>query len=153
MKRTIFTKWLLLAAVALSSAACNDDKEDFDADCAAGTYTGYTATSCAYFQNNYADDETLTITKHEEGLSLDFPSSMGHFAVGQLAVAEKNGGYAVEGSGSVAMGMGASTNEYPFTLQGTVDASKSEYEFTFTVPAVMGGMTVVLHPGSAPAEE
>lgn len=153
MKRTILTKWLLLAAVTLCSAACNDDKDNFDADRVAGAYTGYTATSCAYFQNNYADGETLTITKTENGLSLDFPSSMGTFAVDGLVVAEKDGGYAVQGAGSVAMGMGAATNSYPFTLQGTVNAVKDDFEFTFTVPAVMGGMTVVLHPGSAPAEE
>jgi len=152
MKRTIFTKWLLLAAVALSGAACNDDN-DFDATRVAGTYTGYTNAGCAYFQDNCTDGETLTIAKTESGLSLDFPSSMGTFAVADLAVAEKDGCYAVEGAGTAAMGMGASSADYPFTVQGTIDASKSEYEFTFTVPAVMGGLTVILRPGSAPAAE
>lgn len=40
MKRTILTKWLLLAAATLCSAACDDDKNDFGADRVAGTYQG-----------------------------------------------------------------------------------------------------------------
>ena len=117
-----------------------------------GTYEGYTSASCAYFQDNYTDDEALTIAASGSTLSRHFESSMGTFEVASLQVSLRDGVYTVEGSGNVAMGMGASSNSYPFTLTGRVDASKSNYEFAATIPAVMGGLTVKLLPGTAPTE-
>ena len=34
----------------------------------------------------------------------------------------------------------------------TIDAAKENFEITFTMPAVMGGMTVTIRPGTAPAQ-
>lgn len=117
-----------------------------------GTYEGYTSASSAYFQNMYTDDEALTIAASGTTLSLRFESSMGTFEVASLEASLQDGLYTVEGSGNVAMGMGASTNSYPFTLTGRVNAAKNDYEFTATVPSVMGGLTIKLLPGTAPTE-
>ncbi|MDE6507012.1 MAG: hypothetical protein K2L04_00885 [Alistipes sp.] len=117
-----------------------------------GTYGGYSAASFAYSaEPMYTDDESLTIAAEDGALSLSFASAQWGTFQTPLTVAYEDKVYTLEGAGSVAMGMGASTNSYQYTLTGKVDAAKNEYEFSFSVPAVMGGLTVVLHPGKAPA--
>lgn len=147
-----FGKWMALTAIALCVIACDDIDAPAPSEAVAGTYEGYTLASCAYFQDNCTDGESLTIAASGGALSLCFESSMGTFEVAALKASSQDGSYVVEGSGSVAMGMGASSNSYPFTLTGRVAASKREYEFTATVPGVMGGLTVRLLPGTAPTE-
>ena len=61
--------------------------------------------------------------------------------------------YVFTGSGSVAMGMGGSTSNYDFTLSGRTNAAKDDFSIAFNVPAVMGGLTITLLPGTAPATE
>ena len=51
------------------------------------------------------------------------------------------------------MGMGDATSDYDFTVSGKTNTAKDEYSITFNVPAVMGGLTVTLLPGTAPAAE
>jgi hypothetical protein len=48
------------------------------------------------------------------------------------------------------MGMSGNVKSYDCTLSGSVDISKSDYDFLFTVPGVMGGLTLELKPGIAP---
>lgn len=118
----------------------------------AGTYEGYTDASCAYFQNRYTDDENLKITANGDGsLSVVFESATwGTFQVDK-AVASKSGAeYAFTGEGTVSMGMGENVTDYAFTMTGTSNAAKDSYSFAFDVPAVMGGLTVKLLPGTAP---
>ena len=43
------------------------------------------------------------------------------------------------------MGMGTAPEVYPFTLSGTVSDDQKDVEFIFSIPDVMGGMTVTLH--------
>lgn len=38
-------------------------------------------------------------------------------------------------------------------MDGTVDAARENVEFKFSVPAVMGGLTVTFRVGEMPAEE
>ena len=61
-----------------------------------------------------------------------------------------DGEYTLSGSGKVEMGMGGSTQQYDFTLTGTCNAAKDAYSFAFSLPAVMGGLTITLLPGTAP---
>ena len=51
------------------------------------------------------------------------------------------------------MGMGDATSNYDFTMSGTSNAAKDNFSIAFNVPAVMGGLTVTLLPGSAPSSE
>lgn len=153
-----FTKWMAVAAIALCGAACSESEDEPVVNdgktVIPGTYSGYTLASCSYFSDMYAGEQTLTISATESGdLSLSYVSdTWGTFEVASLTTAAASGGYAFEGAGSVAMGMGASTNEYAFTVAGTVDASKSDYTISFDIPGVMGGLTIVMLPGYAPAE-
>jgi hypothetical protein len=48
---------------------------------------------------------------------------------------------------------GATAKEYDCTFTGSVDVAKSNYKLSFSVPSVMGGLTIELNPGTAPTSE
>ena len=121
----------------------------------AGTYEGYTDADCSYFQDRYTDDENVKLTANGDGtLKVVFESaSWGTFTVESATATKEGEEYVFTGSGSVAMGMGGSTSNYDFTLSGRSNAAKDDFSIAFNVPAVMGGLTVTLLPGTAPATE
>ena len=49
------------------------------------------------------------------------------------------------------MGMGDNAADYAFTMTGTSNAAKDDFSIAFNTPAVMGGLTITLLPGKAPA--
>lgn len=118
----------------------------------AGTYKGYTNACCDHFQNTYTADESLKITANGDGtLAVVFESaSWGTFTVAKATIAKNDDEYIFTGSGSVVMGMGEPATNYDFTMTGTTNAAKDNYSITFDIPAVMGGLTVTLLPGTAP---
>lgn len=155
------TNLLALAAVALFTAACNDDdnnsiNENPAAD-VAGTYTGYSEAAFQYTDTPLVSaGESLTITGDAETGKATVTytsSSFGEFTVSGAEVTHQGNTYSVSGSGSTLMGMGDTKNEYECTLQGTLDGGRTEGSFTFTVPAVMGGMTITFTLGDIPAEK
>lgn len=121
----------------------------------AGTYEGYTDADCAMFQDRYTDGESVKLTANGDGtLKVVFESaSWGTFTVESATVTREGGEYLFTGSGSVAMGMGGSTSNYDFTLSGRSNAAKDDFSIAFNVPAVMGGLTITLLPGTAPTTE
>ena len=121
----------------------------------AGTYKGYSDADCAYFQDRYTNDESLKITANEDGtLAIVFESaSWGAFNIASATVSKNTSDYTITGSGSVTMGMGESVSNYDFTMTGTINSAKDNYSISFNVPAVMGGLTVTLLSGTAPATE
>lgn len=119
----------------------------------AGTYEGYTDADCAMFQNRYTDDKSVTLTANGDGtLKVVFESATwGNFQVAAATAAKKEGAYTFSGSGKVAMGMGGGpAKDYDFTVSGSTNAAKDDYSIVFKVPAVMGGLTITLLPGTAP---
>lgn len=121
----------------------------------AGTYEGYTDADCAMFQDRYTDGESVKLTANGDGsVKVVFESaSWGTFTVESATAAKEGDEYLFTGSGSVAMGMGGSTSNYDFTLSGRSNAAKDDFSIAFNVPAVMGGLTVTLLPGTAPTTE
>lgn len=121
----------------------------------AGTYEGYTDADCAMFQNRYTDGESVKLTANGDGsVKVVFESaSWGTFTVESATATKEGEEYVFTGSGSVAMGMGGSTSNYDFTLSGRSNAAKDDFSIAFNVPAVMGGLTVTLLPGTAPTTE
>ena len=121
----------------------------------AGTYEGYTDADCSYFQDRYTDDENVKLTANGDGtLKVVFESaSWGTFTVESATATKEGEEYVFTGSGSVAMGMGESTSNYDFTLSGRTNAAKDDFSIAFNVPAVMGGLTITLLPGTAPTTE
>ncbi len=121
----------------------------------AGTYEGYTDADCSYFQDRYTDGERVKLTANGDGnVKVVFESaSWGTFTVESATATKEGEEYVFTGSGSVAMGMGDSTSNYDFTLSGRTNAAKDDFSIAFNVPAVMGGLTVTLLPGTAPTTE
>lgn len=121
----------------------------------AGTYEGYTDADCAMFQDRYTDGESVKLTANGDGsVKVVFESALwGTFTVESATVTREGGEYLFTGSGSVAMGMGGSTSNYDFTLSGRSNAAKDDFSIAFNVPAVMGGLTITLLPGTAPTTE
>lgn len=121
----------------------------------AGTYEGYTDADCAMFQDRYTDGESVKLTANGDGsVKVVFESALwGTFTVESATATKEGEEYVFTGSGSVAMGMGDSTSNYDFTLSGRTNAAKDDFSIAFNVPAVMGGLTVTLLPGTAPTTE
>lgn len=121
----------------------------------AGTYEGYTDADCAMFQDRYTDGESVKLTANGDGsVKVVFESDLwGTFTVESATATKEGEEYVFTGSGSVAMGMGDSTSNYDFTLSGRTNAAKDDFSIAFNVPAVMGGLTVTLLPGTAPTTE
>lgn len=121
----------------------------------AGTYEGYTDADCAKFQDRYTDGESVKLTANGDGsVKVVFESDLwGTFTVESATATKEGEEYVFTGSGSVAMGMGESTSNYDFTLSGRTNAAKDDFSIAFNVPAVMGGLTVTLLPGTAPTTE
>ena len=121
----------------------------------AGTYEGYTDADCAMFQDRYTDGESVKLTANGDGsVKVVFESaSWGTFTVESATATKEGEEYVFTGSGSVAMGMGESTSNYDFTLSGRTNAAKDDFSIAFNVPAVMGGLTITLLQGTAPATE
>lgn len=121
----------------------------------AGTYEGYTDADCAMFQDRYTDGESVKLTANGDGsVKVVFESaSWGTFTVESATATKEGEEYVFTGSGSVAMGMGGSTSNYDFTLSGRTNAAKDDFSIAFNVPAVMGGLTITLLPGTAPTTE
>lgn len=153
-------KSTLIAAVAavVMFAACddnnnNDGEKPFSPADIAGTYEGYASVSFFGTSQGTYDNQTVVITADEEGkVSLSYVSdTWGSFAVEALTVGQSGDGYTVSGDGTVSMGMqGQPAKDYEFTLAGTV-GSLTDAAMTFTIPAVMGGLTVEFITGEAPA--
>lgn len=148
----IKTVLFLLAAI-FCMVACSEEENAPVLPDMTGDYAGYTVASCAYFQNRYTDGESVKLTSNEDGtVAVGFESaSWGNFYVTSATVLQENGEYTFSGSGSVTMGMGESISNYDFTVTGTTNAAKDSYSITFSVPSVMGGLTITLLPGNAPA--
>lgn len=123
----------------------------------AKTYKGYTTASSQYFPGMTAENETVVLTADATDLSkvsVSFTSdTWGTFASDNIAVTYGNGIFSMEGNGTCSMGMSAeSVKEYAMQFKGTVDADGTP-EFTFSVPAVMGGLTIRFANGEAAQAE
>lgn len=148
-----FKTILTMAVVVLCSAACSHEKELPAVADIAGSYEGYTNAGCTYFQNRYTDDESLKMTANsDETLSVVFESvTWGTFKVDKATIKKNGDNYTFTGEGTVSMGMGDNVKDYAFTMTGESNAAKDDYSIAFNVPAVMGGLTITLLPGKAPA--
>lgn len=122
----------------------------------AGTYSGHTAASF-WSRSMYANAQRANVTVGDgDTLTVTLVSKQwGTFTARDATVTEANGTYTITGEGQVAMSMhsGGATNTYAFTLTATTNAAKSDYTFTWSIPEVMGGVSLVLRPGAAPATE
>ena len=153
--------WIVaLLALSFSFASCSNDNDDNTPDyatLAAGTYQGYTKAVAQYFPNGqFADDQSVTIKANEDQtVNVAYISTtFGTFTIENATVSFANDSYTIKGEGKTVMGMeGQSSKEYACELSATIDKAKTNPSFVFTVPAVMGGLTITFAPGNAPSTD
>lgn len=122
-----------------------------------GNYTGYVEAKSAYFSGMYEDNQKITVAKNsDDTYKVSYVSeSFGEFSIDNATVSynKKNGKFELTGEGTTKMGMGGNVKDYACTLSGGVDPEKNDPVFTFTVPTVMGGLTIEFHTGDMPSAE
>lgn len=120
-----------------------------------GEYEGYTDASSAYFKNMMAGDQTLVISSPaQDTYNVSFTSeTWGVFSVADIKVTLSDNVFSLTGNGKCQMGMNGNIKEYECSLTGSVDVAKENPQFRFSVPAVMGGMTIEFRTGDMPQTE
>ncbi|MGM9775591.1 MAG: calycin-like domain-containing protein [Candidatus Coprenecus sp.] len=148
-------KVLFMSIVALCSVACNKGANLPAVEDIAGNYNGYVLASCAYFKNTCSAGEKVVVSKNTDGTAMiAFTSATwGELTISSAQKTANDGVYSLTGNGSIKMEKGDSKNNYDFTVNGTTNAAKDKFSIAFEVPAVMGGLTVTLLPGSAPSTQ
>ena len=156
MKKTkhLFAAFLSFVTLfSLTSCSDSDNEPENYADKVAKSYSGYTVTTSAYFQNMVTPSQTVTITASGVNtVNISYTSTtLGSFTITDANVSMASGEYLISGKGKSVMGMAdASSNEYDCNFSGKVaDGTAS---FSFTCPTVMGGTTISFEQGEIPAE-
>ncbi len=152
MKKSGFL-FLLLTSVAFASCSDSDDSEKDLAKEIAGQYNGYTVASCAYFSNQVSSNQKLAISSTEiNKVNVDYASdSWGTISIPDASVIKSGNEYVITGTGTSVMGMqGNGSKEYVCNLSGKI--INGTVDFTFTCPAVMGGLNIAFMQGEIPAE-
>ena len=139
---------LLLSVTALCFTACHKAPTVKDI---AGTYSGYTLASCAYFQDRCTDGETLTVEANEDGTAKVMLKSatFGEFEIANAQMTGNDGVYMLSGNGQTQMGMDGNVSSYDCSFTASI-RSLEDAEMQFSVPAVMGGLTLVFKTGKTP---
>lgn len=139
-------------AAVLFLAACDDEKKPSVAD-VAGNYSGYTLASCAYFKNNCTENETVSVAENPDGTAKVTLASQswGTLVVANALLTVSGDQYILSGSGEAQMGMGGNVSAYECSFTCKITSPESA-EMRFTVPGVMGGLTIDFITGAAPAE-
>ena len=152
MKRISMTTIAAISAIFAACSCGNGENTSAEVNLASlsGTYSGYSLATCQMFTDMLATDQTLTVTDNgDETLSISYTSDMfGEFSMPSCTVTASDGTCSISGSGNTVMGMGGSTSEYEASLKAV--AGNGSSEFTFSVPSVMGGLTIVFHEGAVP---
>lgn len=151
--------FLMTAFALLALAACDDNNntgEEPDntvkAEDIAGTYNGYTKGTSTHFTDMVVTGESIVITANEDNtVDLAFTSKglWGEYAIENMAVTKKDGAYTVSASGKVALAHQGATKDYDYTMTASIK-SAADASIVFSIPEVMGGLTVTFVPGEAP---
>ena len=144
---------LMMLSAAAFMMACDKDENSPKTIDFAGSYDGYTLASCSYFQNMISADETVVITENTDGTaSVSFTSATwGAFTITDAQASMSGDLCTLSGSGQTQMGMGGSTSAYDCTFTAEIK-SQTDARMEFSIPAVMGGMTLTFQTGDAPAD-
>ena len=152
-KSLLFSLFCLI----ISLSSCSDDNDPINlSDKVTVSYNGYAIAACQYFDGEVSEDQTVVITAADDmnKVNVNYTSdSWGTFTFENATVVETSGSFVITGEGTTLMGMGDNVKEYKCELSGKIDASKLNPSFTFTVPAVMGGMTITFYPGEYSSAE
>lgn len=145
----LLTAAALFAATSFTSCSDDDSTPDYGGD-VAGSYDGWSSMGSAYFSDNIALDQKITVTKQTEStVAVSYvSSSLGTFSFSELPVQKSGSTYTISGAGVTEMGHSGSTSSYDCTLTATITADATT--FVFSIPSVMGGTTVTFTQGDLP---
>ncbi|MBQ7941705.1 MAG: hypothetical protein IJ328_04780 [Muribaculaceae bacterium] len=148
---------LMMALFALSAVSCSDEKDEpaeKPAEKVAGIYDGYTLASCNYFSNSVTAKEQVKIAATGDAtVNITFTSdTWGTFTISDATVTIDADSYSIKGDGITKMGHQGVEKEYDCSFEGVVQVSSSSAVFTFSVPSVMGGLTIEFIKGEIPAD-
>ena len=123
----------------------------------AGTYNGWTNASSTYFSDRTNDGDKVEITATENGtIKVVYTSTeWGTATFEGVTIVENDEDYELEeANGTIEMqSMGGGMNEYDAVLStASINKEGETFNFTFSVPAVMGGVSLVFQDGTAPEE-
>ena len=120
----------------------------------AGTYSGWSAGSSAYFTDYGAENTSVKITANEDGtVCVAYTSeTWGNVTIDNVAATQaEDGSYTLAGTGTFSMGMpGSTAKDYDCELTGTISSDLETYTIKFTLPAVMNGLVITFQNGTAP---
>ncbi len=147
---------LMMMTLCFTTSCSNDDEpKDNPIQQVAGTYTGWAKGTFSYAPTgSYSQAETITITANEDAKTVKVvykSESWGTTTIESATVVANGSGYQLKGSGKSLMGMGGNNKEYDSEMTGTLSADKKTYNFQFSLPAVMGGLTITVQNGDAPS--
>ncbi|MCM1290541.1 MAG: calycin-like domain-containing protein [Prevotella sp.] len=120
-----------------------------------GKYKGYTEASSTYFSGMMADNQEIVITQNDDNATYKVvytTDTWGEFLIENATATLKDGKFVVTGKGTTKMGMNGNIKEYDCSIEGSIDSEKETPTFTFSVPSVMGGLSIVFHSGDMPTE-
>lgn len=147
-KILLFTLYI----TAFAATSCSNDEPEAPTPDASGTYTGNTVATSAYFDDMKAEGQTLTLLRDADGsYSMAYTSdTWGSFVVEAAKATVSGTTVNLSGTGTTTMGMNGNVKDYDCSLTGHADtADGGNAEFTFTVPAVMGGLTIAFSTDNA----
>ncbi len=121
----------------------------------AGSYSGWTKGDCQYFKNRTQNGEKLAISSNDDGtVDVKLTSQMwGETTISAVKAEKTTSGFTLSGAGKFTMGMGDKQTEYDCNLTGTLSTDKETYSVEFSLPSVMGGLTITFAQGEAPSAE
>ncbi len=157
MKVRTFFFSAIVAVMPLMMTSCDPKDDDntgssatpVDVTKVVGEYQGYTLANSNYFQDNFTPNESVSITKNEDNTVKVVLTSntWGASTIDVAKVTYDGSRYTVNGNGTcVMMGMGGSERTYDCSLTSDI-ASTADATFSVSLPALMGGTTIVFKPG------
>lgn len=133
-------------ALAATFSSCNKNNMG---EKVAGTYSGYSVANSQYFSDRVTENEKLIITNKGDNVAeIIFNSAdWGNFSIKEGIVKKVGNSYEINGNGTCEMGMGEGPAQtYECTVEAVVNSLQSAI-ITFTIPSVMGGLTVEFRTG------
>lgn len=155
MKKFFGILTMLTLVFTAFSCSENDDPEETKTDISKlveGTFSGWSAGSCAYFSDYGVENTQVQLTANGDGtVNVAYTSqTWGNTTIQNVAVTQTTTGYSLSGSGKYSMSMGSNSSEYDCNLSGTISSDKQTYTLTFSLPSVMGGLNITFQNGTAP---
>ncbi|MGM9800413.1 MAG: hypothetical protein ACI30M_07000 [Muribaculaceae bacterium] len=146
--------FFLISFVAFLVTSCSDDDNAATVADIQGVYEGYTIAECKYFSGTITENESVTISENADGTAkITYTSqTWGTVIIPSAKLIESGGVYALSGTGETQMGMEGNIKTYACSFIATI-MNKSEAGMEFSVPAVMGGLTITFSTGTPPISE